>query len=284
MRLLYQEAKTGGRFAMAIREPGFAKYFLDTKVHRTNTIIWNRGPKQQLLVDEMVFDLPANVFTTLNVNQSFKLERSQDAVVWEFNDEFYCIVEHDEEVSCVGLLFYGWREATPIVLDDEETAQFERLLQVFVDEFSTTDNIQGEMLRVLLKRLIIKLTRLIKAQADLTSMPSTELDTIRRFNMLVEKNFKRLHQVRDYAGLLFKSPKTLSNLFSKYSDRTPLQVIDNRLFIESKRLLIYTDKSVMEIAFDLGFKEASHFSRFFRKMSSQTPSEFKRSVFRTADV
>lgn len=70
--------------------------------------------------------------------------------------------------------------------------------------------------------------------------------------------------MQEYADLLNKSPKTLSNLFSIYNQKSPLQIIHERISLESKRLLVYTDKSTKEIAFELGFEEVAHFSRFFK--------------------
>lgn len=263
---------------MAVREPDFARYFFRERDKKFNAIVWNRGKAQCLTIDEMRFEVPENTFFSLNVSHSFRLERSEDAVIWQFNREFYCIVTHDAEVSCSGLLFYGWREATPIVLDEKETRSFGLLAEVFCDEFENRDNIQGEMLRVLLKRLIIKLTRLVKLQSAAGGLSVSDLNAVRQFNLLVENNFKKLHQVQDYASLMFKSPKTLSNLFAQHSEKSPLQIIADRIFLESKRLILYTDLSAGEIGAEVGFDEPAHFSRFFKKMSSQTPSEFKKSV------
>jgi len=276
MRYQYQDPAVGGQFLMTINEPDFSRYFFREPDKLFNAIVWNRGGAQELTMDEMHYEMPENSFFALNVSNSFRLERSVDAVIWQFNKEFYCIVTHDQEVSCTGLLFYGWRESEPIFLDENDTRSFGLLVEVFKEEFTNHDNIQGEMLRVLLKRLIIKLTRLVKTQSRADNLSVSELDTVRRFNLLVENHFKQLHQVQDYANLMHKSPKTLSNLFAKYSKKSPVQIIGDRLFLESKRLLLYTDKPAGEIGHELGFGEAAHFSRFFKKMAGVAPSAFKR--------
>jgi len=263
---------------MTMAHPSFARHFFRERDQKLLGIVWNRGAAQRITIDEAEYDFPANAFLSLNVSHSFRLERPADAVVWQFNREFYCIVDHDQEVSCAGLLFYGWRGAEPIFPAEADTRQFDLLARVFQEEFETQDNIQGEMLRVLLKRLIIKLTRLAKKQYLNDAMNESELGAVRQFNMLVENNYKKLHQVQDYARLMFKSPKTLSNLFARYGQKSPLQIISERILLEGKRQLMYTDRPNSEIAFDLGFEEPAHFSRFFKKMAGQSPSDFKKDL------
>jgi len=276
MHYEFLDPASGGQVLMSADEHNFSRFFFRERSKLFNAIVWNRGATQTLTIDEMRFPMPENSFFALNVSHSFRLERSEDAVIWQFNREFYCIVTHDAELSCTGLLFYGWRQAEPIFIDENETRSLRLLVEVFKEEFQNRDNIQGEMLRVLLKRLIIKLTRLVKTQTHADLLTMHELNIVRQFNMLVENNYKKLHQVQDYAALLYKSPKTLSNLFAKLSEKSPLQTISDRIFLESKRLLLYTDKSSGEIGYELGFEEHAHFSRFFKKMAGESPSEFKR--------
>jgi AraC-like DNA-binding protein len=63
-----------------------------------------------------------------------------------------------------------------------------------------------------------------------------------------------------------------------YSSQTPLEVIHTRIIAEAKRLFYYTDKSIKEIADYLGFEDAAHFSKLFKKHTSQNPSQLKRKV------
>jgi AraC-like DNA-binding protein len=150
------------------------------------------------------------------------------------------------------------------------------LLQVFIEEFKTRDQIQGEMLEMLLKRLIIKSTRLARQNLPVPEIRDTQLDVVRRFNVLVDEHFREKHKVSEYAEMLFKSPKTLSNLFKKYSHQTPLEVIHDRIALEAKRLLLYTGQTAEEITFELGFTDAAHFSRFFKRLAGMNPTDFRK--------
>jgi AraC-like DNA-binding protein len=76
--------------------------------------------------------------------------------------------------------------------------------------------------------------------------------------------------------MLNKSPKTLSNLFALYNHKSPLLVIQERIVLEAKRLLFYTEKSSKEIAYYLGFEDANNFSKFFKKHTTISPTDFKK--------
>ena len=193
-----------------------------------------------------------------------------------FNREFYCIQHNDSEVSCMGLLFYGSSNAPVIELNEKDQRSFNAMLVLFQEEFATKDHIQGEMLRTLLKRMLITSTRLIKLETNQAALSVKQVELIRKFNILVEQHFKEKHQVADYADLLFKSPKTLSNFFKKHDVNSPLKIINGRIAAEAKRLLLYSDKSAEEISYELGYNEPSHFSKFFKTQVGVSPMAFRK--------
>lgn len=260
---------------LVVHEPHFSHSVYKENEELILSIVWNAGKDQKVIIDEAEYDFPEQSILPLLANHSFRFEDSSSLITWQFNRDFYCIIDHDQEVSCAGFIFYGSKELLFIQLSDEDEQKIKTLYQVFRDEFAEKDGIQGEMLRMLLKRLIIMITRLGKKQYWNKDVSKEETDLVREFNVLVENNFKELHQVQDYANLLNKSPKTLANSFAKYSEKSPLAIIQERIVLEAKRLLFYTDKTASEIAYEVGFDEPSSFSRFFKKHTSISPSKFK---------
>ncbi len=252
-------------------------YFNQNADFTFHTIAWNRGKAQKVMIDEIEYEFAADTILPIMLNQSFKFERAEDIVAWQFNREFYCILNHDAEVGCVGFIFFGPSSTMFVNLDDEHIEKMQRLLELFVEEYESEEDIKGEMLRMLLVRLIIQTTRLAKKQyLDKAEVIEEKFNLLRQYNVLVEIHFRTERQVQFYAGLLNKSPKTISNIFSLYSKKTPLQIIQERVITEAKRLFYYTDKSVKEIADDLGFEDVAHFSKFFKNCTSQNPSELKK--------
>lgn len=270
----YTDLRMGAAFIMTDQRSEMEKNHQDD----TFRIIWNRGAVRSIEVDTLSLLLETDHVLCVTPNQEIRIsEEKGELRSFIFNREFYCIHENDHEVSCEGLLFYGSSGMSILRLDPEEQEKFDLLYQVFLDEINTKDSIQEEMLRILLKRLIIKCTRLIKEQNFEEDVPPAEVELIRKYHVLVEQHFREKKSVTEYADMLYKSPKTLSNLFSASSGQSPLHIIHARIILEAKRLMIYTDKTIKEISHELGYEEVAYFSRLFKKVTGENPSEFRKS-------
>ncbi|WPU93175.1 helix-turn-helix domain-containing protein [Mucilaginibacter sabulilitoris] len=276
----FNHRQSNAQFRLVYNENNFDRIFYGKdREDKLLTIAWNRGEAQQVNIDSVLYNFPANTVLCLMASETFHFENPSAIVAWQFDREFYCIVDHDKEVSCAGFLFFGSSEKMLVSLAERNQKQIELLLEIFRDEFETADFIQGEMMLVLLKRLIIIVTRLAReqyiAEKELTG---DKLDLVRKYSVLVENHFRKQHQVKFYAEKLYKSPKTLSNVFALYNHKSPVQVIQERILTEAKRLLLYTEKTSKEIAYELGFEDAGHFSKFFKKHSGFVPTDYKRYI------
>jgi AraC-like DNA-binding protein len=250
-------------------------FLLKKHLENSLSLLWITQDGTILEIDNVQHTFNENQIVSLTDFNSIKVISVSKLIHIKFNKSFYCIMHNDSEVGCKGLLFFGAQRVPIITIPEEDIEKFEVLIQMLSIEMESKDDLQIEMLQMMLKRLLIMCTRLYKLQNDLQSAGSQTLDLVREFNLLVEIHFKTNHAVSDYAKMLHKSPKTLSNHFSKTYNKTPLQFIQERLLLEAKRFLHYTDKPIKEIAYDLGFDDVQGFSRFFKNKEGISPTIFK---------
>ena len=280
MKLTLNNPRTGSSLTLfkneAEIESPFYKRDHDNKYF---TIAWNTGKPQNVSIDNVSHAFKSQTLLPIMFNQAFQFERPKDVIAWQFNREFYCIMDHDVEVSCVGFVF-GLHNHF-IALSKEEQQKFDLLLSMFIAEMNTTDQVQHEMLLVLLKRMIVNITRMARTNTFSEQVTDDKYNLMRKFNLLVEGHFRSEHTVAYYAQRLNKSPKTLSNLFALYNAKSPSQIIQERILIEARRLLLYSDKSAKEITYELGFDDATYFSAYFKKHMNQSPLEFRNESLKT---
>jgi AraC family 4-hydroxyphenylacetate 3-monooxygenase operon regulatory protein len=270
----YHDATLGGSMTLCTRWPPEGetghvdRYFF----------VWNRGlGAATFQVDETPRVLPSQAIICFTPGQVVSAgEGMADLVVIGFDRPFYCVETHDHEVSCNGLLFNGALGAPVVKLDAEEAGTFQRLLDVIEEEFHNSGTAQTEMLRLLLKRFIIICTRMARDQLLDDRASDLDVELVRQYSALVEKHFRTHRRVSDYADMLYRSPKTLANAFRTAGSATPQEILLDRVALEARRLLHYTDKPVQRIAGELGYDDPAHFSRFFKKRTGVSPVDFRR--------
>lgn len=239
------------------------------------SIIWNRTEDTKITVDNVCYILKKDEIMFLTELHNVDYSQINTLNVIRFNRSFYCLDNHDSEIGCKGLLFFGTSQVPTIYLDETNEAAIALLWIVFKKELKAKDDLQGEMLQMLLKRFLILCTRIFKDQHKIVEIEETKMDIIRNFSFLVEVHYKTKHSVSQYAALMNKPAKSLTNLFSSHINRTPLQIIQDRLVLEAKRMLISTEIPIKEITFDLGFEDMPSFSRFFKNKVGVSPKAFR---------
>ncbi|MCD8264019.1 MAG: AraC family transcriptional regulator [Tannerellaceae bacterium] len=99
---------------------------------------------------------------------------------------------------------------------------------------------------------------------------------IRKFLQLLLQNFKKQHEVIFYAQELCMTHGNLTRIITHASGKSPLKWIHDALLAEAKTLLRKPDVSTQQIAEELHFSDQSSFSKFFKKHTKMTPTEFRR--------
>lgn len=243
--------------------------------------IWVQSGTLTLEIDHIPMRLEKDEIVTLTPLHHLEVkEVDGEYLTFVFNSNFYCIYGHDNEVSCNGSLFYGSSQVMRLALSAGQSSNLHDIVRIFRQESVIHDNLQEEMLRIVLKRFIITCTRIARQRFGVGQEKEKTFDIIRQYYVLVDRHFKEKKQVQDYADILCRSPKTLSNLFSTCGLPSPLRVIHDRIEAEAMRLLLYTHKSAKEISSILGFEDLSAFSRFFKKMTGESVSDYRKRVKR----
>lgn len=239
------------------------------------SLLWFNSNDNQITIDAIEYTFNVNEIICITELHKLEIDTIKGLKLLRFNKPFYCILDHDSEVGCKGILYYGAYNLPIIQIPKEDIEILETVWKVLNMELESNDSLQLEMLQMMLKRILILCTRIYKGQINYQYLDDKNIDIVREFNFLVEKHFKEMHSVVDYAGLLNKAPKTLSNLFKKLENKTPLQFIHSRLILEAHRLLKYSDKTISEIGSELGFNDIQSFSRFFKNQDGVSPNDYR---------
>ena len=149
-----------------------------------------------------------------------------------------------------------------------------RILRVafknLADEFHGSAEFRCDMVRSQITALLIRLHRLCLSTPSVEAQGySTHLTN--RFLSLLEKEAGKLQRARDYTSALSVSPRVLVDAVLAETGKSPSAWIRDRTLLEARRLLIYTDLTISEIAYRLNFRNVSYFVRFYRRLAGVPP-------------
>jgi len=277
MRYQYFHAKTKAFFAVQ----SISDFRNDTSHSTPNkwfTILISTKVNGEMNIDDYKLSLnqPNAIFVTPGQHLHFPAYTIFEGFAISFNKEFYCIEYHDSDVSCNGLLFVNNFTSVHFVLEEQQLSIYTNTAKEMIAEMENQATLQDEMLKNLLKNLLIRSNRLYRAQMINGEIDDANIDFARKFSDLVEKHFKQIKQVENYAEMIGIAPASLTKKLQKHGVESPSKIIKNRVITEAKRLLMYTDKSVKEIASIIGYDDQFYFSRLFAKETGISPSEYKK--------
>lgn len=190
--------------------------------------------------------------------------------------------KHDQEgyvLKICAELFDDFVSLSCVTVQDKDSAALEMLIGAMQEELKKEDSIgHREALHALVKLFVIMVRRSYAGMNPSAPNPHrVSYKAFLNFRKLIEENYCRLHTVKDYASLLNVSSKTLTLYVNECSKYSPLELINNRIILEAKRLLRYSVLSVKEIAFRLGFEDPSYFAKFFKRLVKQSPADYRES-------
>lgn len=258
----------------------YANYFDELTVpHRTDfyQIIWFKKGSCNHMVDFNLINIQPNsvLFVDKNSIQCFDKLAVIEGEVLLFTDNFFCKEVEDTKLLRSSLLFNDLYTISTIKIENLVLI-FENVFQLIKTEVDTKpDNYQSDILRKYLQNILLLSERERQNQYSTIINKGTDLECVLKFRDLLDKQYQEQKAVSKYAVQLNVTQKRLNIATLKIMDITPKQMIDARIILEAKRLLVHTTDSVKEIGYTLGFDEPTNFVKYFKKHQNITPIEFR---------
>lgn len=245
------------------------------KNHYLIVLMRKGGPRQW--IDMTPFTLKSNTLYFYVPNRIIVKEGIEE--LWStgiaFTREFLSLTENDGLAKLP--IIESPQGGHELCLTNEDLIFVEDLLAKISAEYRNPNAWQQRMLSAYLMVLLTYLSRLYvdqyKAQEN-----SPEKNLLKSYQLKINESFRELKEVGDYASQLNISAGHLSEVIKMQSGKPAIKHIHERLVLEARRLLFHTNNSMKEIAFELGFSDASYFNRFFKRETLITPAEYREKI------
>ncbi|HEY4650374.1 MAG TPA: helix-turn-helix transcriptional regulator [Pontibacter sp.] len=226
------------------------------------------------LIDFRRYEMVAGRLFLIGPGQTHQRQSLQERGVLVFFSEAFLqttgITAHDALVLFGAVYQHPYLDLKPDL--KQIFLQLTKLIAVELQQPVPSSAILSRYLFILLNYLLRECHVQI---AKLT--PARHTERLFKLSSLVEENYLYHKPIAFYAEALDITPKHLNNLCRQYLHTSVADMQNARLLLESKRLLYFSSLSVKEIAYKLGFEDASYFVRFFKRLAGTTPMQFRAS-------
>lgn len=243
-------------------------------LHQITALVDGDG---EVIIDGDVASLhaPAVVLTQSGLVHGFRFTPGAAGHVLNFTDDVLAGVP-DVHGSAADRLSRLWMRP---VLQFAPGAEFDRiitLLQAMTDEEALAREGARSALRALLVLLAVELSRASASEERFAAIALKRADTtVADLRALIDAGFRSSRRLADYAAQLGMTTDRLNQHCKRATGVTAAHLLRQRVLTEAKRQLLFTDLAASQIAYELGFADPTHLSRFFKRYTGLTPSAFR---------
>jgi AraC family transcriptional regulator, transcriptional activator of pobA len=259
---------------------------MSSPLFRTNyySFLLIMGGKSQYTIDGLTFDLADNsfYFTTPGHLKSFKIDNPLQGYMLTFTEDF---VKQYFMGDFFKLYPFLIQETIPVMqLQVQQTQDLANILEQMLKEYEGFSPYKNAILVSHLAILLFKTKELLVThKVTSTTAHNRGAELVNGFKNSINENFKALAlgqndhilSVKEIAAKMNIHPNYLTNTIKTETGKSASEWIQERTISDAKALLLQSTKSVSEIAFALGFSDSTNFTKFFKKNTRLTPSEFR---------
>jgi AraC-like DNA-binding protein len=163
----------------------------------------------------------------------------------------------------------------PIGLNPLQTDLLTRSLYLLLEFYESPSQYGQPVMQSMLKTCLGIFTSLFEKEILERTVQTRPSAITSQFRKLLSQHFKTVKSPSEYAGMLSITSSYLNEVVKETSGQPVSHWIQNEVIMEAKRLLYYTDLSIKEIAFGLGYEDHTYFSRLFRKVTGRSAGQFR---------
>ncbi|MBN1118882.1 MAG: helix-turn-helix domain-containing protein [Bacteroidales bacterium] len=249
--------------------------------HEYYTILWAKKVCGLHYIDYVEYPIKPNYIffvTPGQVHQVITFGEPEGYVIM-FTPEFIHKNNIDESFLTNLGLFSDSAATPPLTIDSKAAEQLNKIVVEIQKHFHDNNAFREDLLGSYLKIFLVECNKHLPENNMINlQVYESGRNILKEFKTLVEIHYPKWHKVSEYAGEMNITPDYLNNVIKTTIGKTAKEFIQNRLILEAKRLGIHTQLSTKEIAFQIGFEDPSHFSKFFKSAEGQPFSEFKSSL------
>jgi AraC-like DNA-binding protein len=177
-----------------------------------------------------------------------------------------------------GLPFFGYRKSiNSFHIETEKVQELKNIFKKINSLFEAKSKMHVEFIRIYLLELFYTVMSGTEENTENINI-TNQKSIIYRFENLVEQNYTTEHYPKFYADKLAITANYLNFICKNFSGKKAGEIIRDRVILEAKRLLVNSEFSISQIAFQLGFDDNSYFTKFFKTFSGNSPSEFRNNL------
>lgn len=248
-------------------------------IHSFYQIIWFRHGSGVHYVDFKPYPVTDNTLFFISPGQvhHFDEKNDYDGVIIHFDESLMSDEGSSENVFLKYNVFNAFDTVPFFHVEDGDISRLNALVGDMRSEMLHTESFaHRDCMKYLVKLFLIDVQRSgHRGEGKPLCVNNSANRLFVQFRMMLEHHYKEMHTVKQYADRLNVSAKTLTNSVAESSHSTPLKIINDRIMLEAKRLLYYSDMKVKEIGYCLGFDDPSYFVKFFKRTTGKLPAEFR---------
>lgn len=163
----------------------------------------------------------------------------------------------------------------PLPLSPVAMDQLERIVTALQDALIPSNAMEGLVMQYIAAAFSASVANLYQQQ-DNTGAKTRAFAVTQQLKQLVGKHFREKKLPADYAGMMRLSPAYVNECVKATTGQPVTHWIQDALLLEARRMLAHSDKSIKEIAFDLGYADPAYFTRVFIKVQGFPPAAFRK--------